>query len=266
MDLASRLVSAGELQGATEEYVWLWKNMLAHRRSMVGVRTSFMASEMQRLAKQHPPALQAFKAIRDEEDAQLSAGEVTWERLGDWIALNGIIGDDDRTLAWFDRIKQRPESRETLRRQNPKLSELLESRGRYRDMVWLQPDSVLEARFGVGLARQLAAEDRALPASIPEPRRAEIQARMAESGRGRLARIYAIALLAGKTADAETVLEMFRKHDPSPAMLKTIVATCIRFTAANPEHAALLDEAEKAGVDVAELRVQLKAFLDQPPP
>src|SRR5688572_30220062 len=42
MRLASKLLDAKRADEATREYVWLWRNMLTHQPSMVGVKHSFL--------------------------------------------------------------------------------------------------------------------------------------------------------------------------------------------------------------------------------
>lgn len=65
MELAKALVLKGEYAKATDEYAWLWEHMLEHEPAMVGVRGSFMVSDMQRLASKDAGARKRFVELRE---------------------------------------------------------------------------------------------------------------------------------------------------------------------------------------------------------
>ena len=115
LGLARDLLHGGKHAEALKEYEWLWFNILKLDPAMVGVRVSFMAGEMRRLAEAHEPARARFGGVRDEVEARLKGERKSWDDLGDWIVLNEVTGDEDRTLAWIDRIKVDPDSGPTLR-------------------------------------------------------------------------------------------------------------------------------------------------------
>lgn len=134
LQAARVLVDDGKLEKATDEYVWLWKHMLEQEPAMMGVRGSYMASEMQDLAARHEPAKARFTALRDEAEARLKGKDKTFDDLTDWIVLNEVLADDERTLAWFDRIKDEPDVGTTLDRSCHKLTRLLEKHERWADL------------------------------------------------------------------------------------------------------------------------------------
>jgi len=100
---AQQLMDAGKPAEATKAYTWLWDHMLEYDPAYYGVRLSFMVSSIQQLIAEHEPAQDAFTKIRDREQKELEAGNVTRERLSDWVTLNKIVGDDDATIAWLER-------------------------------------------------------------------------------------------------------------------------------------------------------------------
>lgn len=100
--------SSGELDEATEEFVWLWEHLLEHEPAMNGVRLSFMAGDMQQLAERHEPARQAFRKLRDRQSAAVDGTNSGKQDVIDWLHLNQVIGDQEDTLRWYDRIKGRP--------------------------------------------------------------------------------------------------------------------------------------------------------------
>ncbi|MEN0020547.1 MAG: thioredoxin family protein [Planctomycetota bacterium] len=102
-NLARTWLQARNYDLATAEYVWLWSNMLEHDITMVGVRSSFMAREMESLAARYKPAMNAFTKLRDDAEARLKM-EPSWDDLGDWITLNlRVLNERQPVLAWVDR-------------------------------------------------------------------------------------------------------------------------------------------------------------------
>lgn len=137
MDLARELAGSDkeeDLKAATDEYLWLWENMLEHEESMTGVRLSFMAGDMQRLGKKHASARTAFTALRDETATRLKTSP-DWDDLSDWIVLNTRVLDDKGTVvAWYDRIRGDAESQQTVRRFADDILPLLVEAGRWKDV------------------------------------------------------------------------------------------------------------------------------------
>ena len=144
-DLAKSLVRSGELDKATDEFAWLWVNS-KNVPSYGGVRGSFMAGEMERLARRHGPALERFTAFRDEAGVKIAAEKVDPEDLNDWIVLNGVVGQPEKTLEWFDRIKGDPRWLPLIRRCSFRIEPLLEAQGRWTDIAGMHPDPLGELR------------------------------------------------------------------------------------------------------------------------
>ena len=105
--LAKGMLAAGRNDEATDEFEWLWHNIAGVEPGMTGVRLSFMASEIATLIAAHPPARERFTRVRDQTAAALAAGGDAATRL-DWMVLNGLLGEDDRTVAWYDSGQGRP--------------------------------------------------------------------------------------------------------------------------------------------------------------
>jgi len=147
LDLANAFAAAGRLDEATDEYRWLWSNMLQHGPSMRGVRLSFMVESIRRLAEQHPPARVGFGAIRDALEAPIAAGTWAGPELRDWAALNAALGESGRTLAWYDlRTDGVPSERDRQRALVSSVRRLLIDAGRWADVARLHPDPLSELR------------------------------------------------------------------------------------------------------------------------
>ncbi|MBX3387507.1 MAG: thioredoxin family protein [Phycisphaeraceae bacterium] len=134
MDLARELARMGRHEQATEEFAWLWDNMLRLQPSMVGVRVSFMATEMGYLAEAYPASKARFTALRDAAHQRSQAPGRKLDDLFDWIVLNEIIGDDAATLAWFDRAKDNPRAAQAFERVEHRIVPLLERHERWGDV------------------------------------------------------------------------------------------------------------------------------------
>lgn len=116
MAKAKELLFTNKYEEATELYVDLWETMLDDNPSYYGVRLSFLIGDLQTLANQHEPAKDAFRAIRDREQAKLASGDVTWEMLTDWVHLNSVVGGEQDTIEWVERIARKEGSDRTLAR------------------------------------------------------------------------------------------------------------------------------------------------------
>jgi thioredoxin 1 len=153
LSLARELSLSGRFQEATDEFVWLWDNMLDHQPSMYGVRLSFMVGDMQGLAAQSVEARERFAGKRDELGKALRTERGrTWDNLRDWVALNDVIQDDAAVLAWIDRVKDRDNGPATLRRMDFVIENVLMRNERYEDLTLIGWDPVAEMRQSLAFA------------------------------------------------------------------------------------------------------------------
>jgi thioredoxin 1 len=261
MDMQERLSNArqlmedGELEKATAEYAWLWKNMTDREPAMRGVRVSFMAAEMERLADEHAPAKKVFTESRDALEARLKTEDKTFDDLLDWIVLNRVVGDQDRTLAWFDRVKRDPDVGETFQRVGYMVDDLLEKRGRWADLALLTPDAAGE------LAR--AQQMRRLPAKpgMNAEMRKEMEGVHARMFRDKAAVLYVAMLAGGRDEDAAKVAAAAIKAEDTPEMRLALVNKAVEAKMLRRAQLGLLDEAAAKGGDAAELKARVQAGL-----
>jgi thiol-disulfide isomerase/thioredoxin len=102
-NLAQELARAGRYDEAFAEYVWLWEHMLEHNRALYGVRLSFLAVELEKFAKNFPFARETIIALR-ERVAPPASGPINGLEFNDWVCLNKVLGEDERTLDWYDAL------------------------------------------------------------------------------------------------------------------------------------------------------------------
>lgn len=200
---AQSLLRDEQYEKATDEFEWLWNHILEHDRSFVGVRSSFMASDMERLAAAYPPALERFTKLRDALEPRVEPGDrFNDDALSDWIVLNDVVRDEQRTLDWIDRVAKRDDARRYLSRQ-PRIFDILIARGDWA----LAADALLPTPSLIGILRSTDF-DRA-PFNTAHFRAFTINSTADD---------YAALLAAGRTEDARALAEaLFATLDDSDA-------------------------------------------------
>ena len=242
LNLARTLAHTGEAEEAAAEFVWLWENMLDHRRSMVGVRLSFMVSDMKRLAEKHEVAMEAFTKLRDRYGVKVENGTADRDKLNDWLHLNKVIDNEGATLQWFEKVKDDSGYRASINDLGRSLFPLLLWSGRWIDAGRLYTDPVGQAR------RRVKSYERKMPKRF----------------RQRLSLLYAACLAADRLDEADGVAAVLLVEQDNGAARVTLIETALRAEQPrrNP-HLRWLDEAETLGEPVGDLRRRLTAALDR---
>jgi len=210
MRFARALVDAGKLDEATEEYAWLWQHMLEHEPEMVGVRASFMLSEITELVARHPHGRARFAALRDQcvpTDAELNP-----DRVGDWILLNQALGEQETTLTWFDRQRERLTA-------DARLAQLLEThvvpllieKQRWADAGRLYANPIASVRQHHEAIEHAA---RFRPARMDDATFGEVQRESVEHFRRATREVHRCLIAAGRDDVASGVAAAARAMDP----------------------------------------------------
>lgn len=248
-NLAKQLANSREYEKATEEYLWLWQHMLEFEPSMVGVRSSFMASSIGKLVSAHEPARTAFAELRDEAEQRLET-KPDWDDLGDWIVLNEVLGDEDKTLEWFDRIKQDPDKLHAASRFTYRIDGLLRERGRWADLGRLYQSPIQEVRNDVYLLQMTLERRKDQPA--------DLAASQIENFLDTSAQTYAACLAADREDEAQEVADfLMTTHDADQARI-AMIRMSLEAGEARPIHLDWLDEVE---TEPAELRAKIESAL-----
>jgi hypothetical protein len=69
------------------------------------------------------------------------------EAWTDWVVLNSVLGDDARTISWFDAVKTDPGAQATIVAVAPYLIRALKLRDRWADIGRLHADPLKELAF-----------------------------------------------------------------------------------------------------------------------
>jgi thioredoxin 1 len=258
MDLARELQQAGKAEEAAEEYVWLWEHMLEHAPAMYGVRLSFMAGDMERLAKGNAGAKKKFTELRDKTGKALDGEKVDQESVSDWVVLNKIIGDSKATLSWYDRVKDQARWRPLVNRVSRDLMELFIAQKRWADVGRMYPDPIRELEKEDEFRKMIPRREP--PAGMDEASRKMIEEMPSRMFREKAARLYAGLLAAKRDGDAEKFAARARELDDSPKMVATLISTALEAEQARKAHLEWIDAA-KGDAAVAGLKERVEAGL-----
>ncbi len=240
--LASQLMRSGKLDEATEEFIWLWENMLEYQPSMYGVRMSFMVSDIEQLITLHPPAKTAFTELRDQLTPPVRNGTADRDQVVDWGHLSRMIGDADALVQWFDDSMSRPERRADLQLLDDDLIEILADRNRLADAIALYPDPVQQAKQTIMQTKTTIAHMGQAPEGI---NRNDIVKTMHGIRNQAVARLYAICLAADCDDEATEIAGILMDLEDNNGVALSLVEQAMR---------------------VGELRTHQIEWLEQLPP
>lgn len=254
-DLAGTLARTDKLDEATGEYVWLWNNIVKYDPSYSAVRLSFMVGEITSLVRRHEPARKAFADLRNQAQPAIDDGTADREVFLDWLALNKVLGDEETIIAWFDRVKDKPERLAVNEFAGDDLFDLLIKRGRWSDAAGVYADPVKSVQRGAAILhiRESSEMDDATKASI---RRIQ-----AQRFRTQASRMYAACLVGGKDESASRVAAILLAEQDDATSRTVLVETALKAGAPRPSQRQWLDEAEAKGEKATSLREQLEKAL-----
>ncbi|HYF14672.1 MAG TPA: thioredoxin family protein [Phycisphaerales bacterium] len=253
MDLARSLAQDRKHADAADEYVWLWNNMLEHQPSMAGVRVSFMAGDMERLAV-NEKARAKFIGLRDETGKRLEGEKIDQDDLHDWIVLNNrVLGDTDATVKWYDRVKDQPRWQPLIQRSEYELTEMFVGMGRWADVGRLSSDPLADLESDRDMMEMM--KQHRPRGGVDEETRKYMEEAPARMFREKTGRLYAGLLAAGRENVAEKYAVRAREHDPSTDMLKALITTALDAEQARPVHKEWIAKAKDDSLDELAERV-----------
>jgi thioredoxin 1 len=251
MDIARKL-SRSDPDLAAQEYAWLWDNMLKHDQAYYGVRLSFMVGDMQQLAQRHEGARAEFVKLRDAAEAKLKDKTATRETLVDWIHLNQVVDDDDRTLAWYDRVKDDSAAARDIKRNERDLRRIFEEKKRWADMGRMYKNPAVDAR---GAVQQATFAPRMARGDEAEMLRTFAE----QNARETIATMYAALLAAEREEEAKAVADILLDYSDTAESRRALVSRALEAGQARASHRALLEADKDSGNQ--DLRRQLEAAL-----
>jgi thiol-disulfide isomerase/thioredoxin len=214
LQLARMLLARGLLGEALEHYAWLWCHMHEVEPAYGGVRVSFLASDIQLLCQRLPEAGARFAALRDQAAAAAEGSGPAGEARLDWTVLNGCLGEDERTVEWYDARKDDKASVPVPDEVVDRLLPLLRERERWADAGRLLREPTQELRQLDELSREALAH---LPADQEDMRDAMV-AGIKHHLRDQATLLVRALRAAGRSADAEAAEREALRLDDSPEM------------------------------------------------
>lgn len=91
---------------ALAKHLWFHHNALKYDAALYGVRLSFALGSWVELAKQHRPAAEALREVRDQAGARIREGKGHHGEFHDFSSINEMLGEERATadlFAWLDR-------------------------------------------------------------------------------------------------------------------------------------------------------------------
>jgi len=130
MQLGEALLESKKYAEATEQFDWLWTNYEKDNAAFADVSHGKLAPSIGELSAVYKPARIRFSKLRDESEKQ---------SRGDWIILNEILGDEQRTIDWFEHAKDDPSQQGEILKQRHKLETLFEQKHRWKEIAMVTP-------------------------------------------------------------------------------------------------------------------------------
>lgn len=135
-NLGQQLAFQARYPEALAEYLWCYDDGMKNAPAFVGVRVSFLLSNLASLARVYPPARDALKTRSDAARQLVQSHPADTAGLADFSALNHLLGDDKATLAFFDQLPPQSPTRSIV---GEYVFDLLLADKRYDDAVEAQP-------------------------------------------------------------------------------------------------------------------------------
>jgi hypothetical protein len=183
---------------------------------------------MEELATAHPTARDCFTRLRDDAAALVAKDRVDPLDLDDWIVLNGVVGDDQRTLEWFDRIRHDRRHSPLLEHVSFRIERLLVEQGRWKDYGELIGDPIAKLRFEVHALNSRPKFKAQQTGRMDEDLRANMEELPLRLFRENISKVYAGLLAAGREAEAQKFADEGRKADQSPKMVAALVERALQ--------------------------------------
>lgn len=132
---AFELMKSKKYAEAQDEYFWLWTNLRNEDPIMGELRQKVVPLQVNALVKRFPEAKSKWLVLRDAAEKE--------NNRSDWLSLNMMLDDNERTLAWFDKAKVDAKERQTFESLGPLLEYPLFAGKRYDDAAkYLYPKPI----------------------------------------------------------------------------------------------------------------------------
>jgi thiol-disulfide isomerase/thioredoxin len=198
LNLAMQSCKVGDYLSATDQFIWLLANMDKDQSPEKELRANYMYDYMSTLALRDRIARKRFMDIRDEMEKT--------NRV-EWIALNRVVGQPFRTLAWFESIKNDPAQAESWRGAEAEIQHALIKNDRWSDIAILYKDPLAALKKDHDFSEQMKKSETDFDFGFPQAAAVK----------------YAAFLAAGKDDVATALADVSLKFDDTPEMRQALV-------------------------------------------
>jgi hypothetical protein len=157
---AQELARSGNWEAALPELLWCYDEGMVRVESFTGVRSSFLLSEIAKLAANYPPAMAALRERRDKAEQRMLSNPADRNSGADVAALNKTLGEDGRNLELFDKLPPGDPRRQGML---VRVYDQLIDTQRYADAAAARTYDQMSSRF------DSYATERPIPATIANP-------------------------------------------------------------------------------------------------
>ncbi|HEX5012064.1 MAG TPA: thioredoxin family protein [Planctomycetota bacterium] len=261
-DAANELVKRGKLDDALEKFLSVWKDT-REAPGWMGVRHSFLLSDMQELARRHPPAAKAMAGLLDAAQQSFdNADPIRWVDWIEWTSLCRKLDQTDRIVAWYDAhhdakgaVDLKRLDAEVAERVQDDVLDQLVARRRFAEAARAGGDLV--ARANAWLEAQSHLKD------WTDEKWSEMSAAMVshynESMLQHLTPMYGCALAAGQVDVAHQIAELVVGVLDTPGARISLVRAALAMSGTSDSQLTiLLDRAAELGIEEATLRAELQ--------
>ncbi|MEM1109011.1 MAG: hypothetical protein AAGH99_10015 [Planctomycetota bacterium] len=262
-DAKSHLENASYTR-ASKIYLGLWRNRYNNRELMVDMHSANMVSDLSALVENHDKSRDFF--VSQRELLERKGGPPTRiDPLNDWIVVNQILGDSERTLSWYDQQLDDPDLLAELRNVRTVLSRQLIAADRWSDLWPMYPDPLGEiTQFG----ERLNPKRQNLPRGMSGPSR-DIIERMVEQRKEMAAltfdwhipRQYAVVVASGRPELAEQVWNHVLSYRRVPELQVAMLEQAVESGFADQTHLAKMKKIKAGTPGLYPLQVKLESQL-----
>lgn len=129
------LMKSKKYAEAQDEYFWLWTNLRNDDPIMGELRQKVVPIQVNALVKRFPEVKGKWVTLREAAEKE--------NNRTDWLSLNMMLDDNERTLAWFDKAKVDDAQRKTFDSLGHLLEYPLFAGKRYNDAtIYLYPKPI----------------------------------------------------------------------------------------------------------------------------
>lgn len=257
---ATRDIKEKQFEKATATLLSLWKNESEEEQERLPHAWFLLElDQIKPLFDQYPPARTEFERLRDDPGRYPDR----WDRSPvdprtNWIYLNALLGEDDKTLAWFDTVKNQEGwkllANDLVRRH---VCKAITREKRWADVCLAVPDPLASLQAKLAFAQYIQKQE----GTNARLAQTQIEKGVVSDLRRDAPGFYLSYLKSGNATKAKSYAAAVAACPETGEILAAMVRFAIDEGAANEIQNAALDDAEKQHADVKELRDKLHAAL-----